>query len=149
MKKFILIFTTIISFSQAYGIEIQSEKIEPNPSFIIDASLHTIGQEPKGSWATLVKKYTGSLVTGSIIGALSGGCCAQIEKALGVPFPVILIIWFIFRAMRIELLTAIIRDAQKHKIDHNRSLIFNSAWIADWLTYCYFYRNEIAQIHAK
>ena len=90
-----------------------------------------------GRWHLLAKKIAKSALLGSIVGSAYGASCAYLENKSRWIYSLWPISWIIFLVMKHATLESILRDAKKYKVDCNRTTLYNSAWIADWLAYIY------------
>jgi len=94
-------------------------------------------KDKKGCWSIIASKYGGSIASGVLIGSLCGLGCGGVEKAFNLNFSRVGA-WIVFRLIRLKILDDLIIDAEEYNVPHHQPSIYNSAWIADWVTYLYY-----------
>jgi len=92
----------------------------------------------QGLWRHLTKNLASTFIIGSVIGSFYGASCAYLERQCPDWFAFLWpISWILFIGMKHATLESIVADAKKRNIDCHRSTLYNSAWICDWIAYCY------------
>lgn len=109
------------------------ESSAPVERIEIEITENKILEQERG-WCALVKAWGGSIIGGALIGSVCGAGCAYIEDAIDAHW-LIPITWFFCRTIRLSIIKSLLQDARKYKINHHRSAVYNSAWLADWVAY--------------
>lgn len=121
MKKLLVLTLCMNGYLIAQAEPAPQETREPE-TYIID--IHTI--TPKNQVSSLR-----TVLAGSTIGAVSGVTCQALE-GIGCPW---ILSWILCRLGRNTINQAIVDEIHKKEKSINRSILFDSAWVADWIAY--------------
>ena len=102
-------------------------------------------REKSQGWVPLTQNVTGALCLGSVIGAFYGSVCACLERSapdyLLFNAPISLIVFILMKHATLE---HVLSEAKRQRASCDRTLLYNSAWISDWIAYLYCHSRRIS-----
>lgn len=107
------------------------------------ASQENIGNK-KASWLEVVQPFATNLISGGLIGALTGKISSYAVTRLLAPkykdiealnSILVIIIWITEIQSRVVLVKELNSRLEEQSIPHNPTLITGSAWVASWLAW--------------
>ena len=130
MKKYALVFTTLVSLSVAQGYAVAGS----------DGKMKKSMMDRKAVARKVYSSYLASLILSGCIGATTGSIVRYLEKRLNVeasPISLFLIFlgWAFESEFRNDILIGLQKELDANEIGHKKSLMFKSAWAASWIAY--------------